>query len=147
MGFPDHCPPNPIRMPSIFTQEIHQFWRMHGFGAPGGPGRARPARRASLAGWPCLAGRWAAWLARSGRQEEQRRPLAPITAGGLCGIQNKPPPVIGVRGWGWGLGVGWWGGWVGGGGPPGGHRGVPGPATPVNQTFPSFRARLTPSEL
>ena len=33
-------------------------------GPPYGPGRARPARRAGLAGWPCLAGRWAAWLAR-----------------------------------------------------------------------------------
>ena len=54
------------------------------FGPPGGPGRARPARRASLAGWPCLAGRWPAWLAwlasrqaRSGTQEQECRPLAP----------------------------------------------------------------------
>ncbi len=64
------------------------------FGPPGGPGRARPARRASLAGWPCLAGRWpawlASWLARSGRLEEECRPPAPITAGGLFGIYNMP---------------------------------------------------------
>ncbi len=63
-------------------------------GRPAGPAWLSPAGPPGLlAGWPCLAGRWAAWLARlaswlarSGRQEEECRPPAPITAGGLFGI-------------------------------------------------------------
>ncbi len=87
-----HFARNTIKKPSGFGPRIHWNSGKMRFGPPGGPGRARPARRASLAGWPCLAGRWpawlarlASWLARSGSQEEEFRPLAPITAGGLCG--------------------------------------------------------------
>ena len=59
------------------------------------PDEPRPGRRASLAGWPCLAARWAALaglagdLAGSGHQQQWYRPPAPITAGGLFGMYNQ----------------------------------------------------------
>ena len=85
-----HFSRNTIKTPARLPQNSSKS-AMNGFLGPEVvPDEPRPGRRASLAGWPCLAARWAAllaWLAiclaGSGRRQQRSHPPTPITAGGL----------------------------------------------------------------